>query len=104
MAWVMPVIHGVVQVMEAITFIQFIEEEAIQAAGLGAFLAIRSRDYKSAWLAINLIENDLIPHLELINKEVGWIAIYSQGAFFDFLQATKTNVEIYKNICTAPKK
>ena len=104
MAWVFPVLAGVQMVMEAVTFIQFIEEEAIQAAGLGAFLAIRSRDYHSAWLAINLIENELIPHLEVINEAVGWIAIYSQGAFYDFIQATKTNVEIYKNICTAPKK
>ncbi len=84
MAWVMPVITGVVMVMEAITFIQFIEEEAIQSAGLGAFLAIRSRDYHSAWLAINLLENELVPHLEAVNEKLGWIAIYSQGALHFF--------------------
>ena len=104
MVWVMPIIKGVQWVMEIITFIQFIEEEAIQSAALGAFLAIRSRDYKSAWLAINLLENELIPHLELINQEIGWIAIYSQGAFYDFAQASRTNIQIYKDICTAPKK
>jgi hypothetical protein len=104
MAWMLPVLAGVVMVMEAITFIQFIEEEAIQSAGLGAFLAIRSRDYHSAWLAINLLEQDLVPHLELINSTFGWIAIYSQGAFYDFAKAARTNIEIYKNICTAPKK
>jgi len=104
MAWVMPILVGVQMVMEVITFIQFIEEEAIQSAGLGAFLAIRSRDYHSAWLAINLLENELVPHLELINETVGWIAIYSQGAFYDFAKAARTNIEIYKNICTAPKK
>lgn len=104
MAWIMPVIAGVVMVMEAITFIQFIEEEAIQSAALGAFLAIRSKDYHSAWLAIHLLENELVPHLEAINQALGWIAIYSQGAFFDFARAARTNIEIYKNICTAPKK
>ena len=61
MAWVLPVVKGLVMVMEAITFIQFIEEEAIQSAGLGAFLAIRSRDYRSAWLAINLLKTNLFP-------------------------------------------
>ena len=104
MAWVLPVIAGIANVMEAVTFVQFIEEEAIQSAGLGAFLAIRSRDYRSAWLAINILENELIPHLEIINRTFGYIAIYSQGAFFDFALAARTNIEIYKSICTMPKK
>ena len=104
MAWVLPILIGVANVMEAVTFVQFIEEEAIQSAGLGAFLAIRSRDYRSAWLAINLLENELVPHLEIINSTFGWIAIYSQGAFYDFAKASRTNIEIYKNICTAGKK
>lgn len=104
MAWILPVLLGVVQVMEAVTFIQFIEEEAIQSAGLGAFLAIRCRDYHSAWLAINLLENELVPHLELLNSDFGWIAIYSQGAFYDFAKAARTNIQIYKQICTAGKK
>lgn len=104
MGWVLPVIKGVLDVMSAITFIQFIEEEAIQSAGLGAFLAIRSRDYNSAWLAIHLLEDELVPHLDSINSSVGWIAIYSKGAFYDFIQAQKTNIVIYKNLCTAGKK
>ncbi|MDD5488950.1 MAG: hypothetical protein PHH49_08360 [Candidatus Omnitrophica bacterium] len=100
MAWVMPVIEGVMTVMEAITFIQFIEEEAIQSAGLGAFLAIRQKDFHSAYLAINLLEDELLPHLEAVNQQLGWIAIYSQGAFRDFAIAGRTNVAIYKELCT----
>ena len=104
MSWIMPVITGVQWVMEVITFIQFIEEEAIQSAALGAFLAIRSKDFNSAWLAINLLENELLPHLEAVNENLGWIAIYSQGAFRDFAIAGRTNVEIYKQLCTLKGK
>jgi len=104
MGWILPVITLVKEAMSIITFIQFIEEEAIQSAGLGAFLAIRCRDYRSAWLAINLMETELIPHLESINSNVGWFAIYSQGCFYDFAKAQRTTLEIYKNLCTAGKK
>jgi len=104
MSWVMPVVEGVKWLMETITFIEFIEEEAIQSAALGAFLAIRSKDFNSAWLAINLLENELLPHLEAVNEQIGWIAIYSQGAFRDFAVAGRTNVEIYKHLCTTRGK
>ena len=104
MGWVLPIIKGVQQIMEAITFVQFIEEEAIQSAGLGAFLAIRQRDYRSARLAIDLLENELVPHLDSTNFMVGWMAPYSAGAFYDFVKAQRVNIEIYKNLVTAGKK
>ena len=95
---------NVKKVMETTAFIQFIEEEAIQSAALGAFLAIRVKAYESAWLAINLIEDELLPHLEDLNKDVGWLSPYSQGTFYDFTKATRVNLEIYKAICTTPRQ
>lgn len=103
MAWVMPVITGIANVMEIVTFIQFIEEEAIQSAALGVFLAVRSRSYRGASLGITLLEGELIPHLKLINETVGWVAIYSKGCFSDFVKASETNLEIYKDILFARK-
>jgi len=104
MAWVLPVVKGLVNIMEIITFIQFIEEEAIQSAALGVFLAIRARSNRGAVLGILLLENELIPHLRLINDSIGWLAPYSKGCFADFALAQETNLEIYKDILYAKKK
>ena len=104
MAWVLPVWKNVQWVMESVTFVQFIEEEAIQSCALGAFLAIRCRDYHSAWLAIHLLEDELVPHLSSINYHAGWLAPYSKSAFLDFIKAQEANIVIYKNLCTAGKK
>jgi len=92
------IIGGVANVMEVITFIQFIEEEAIQSASLGVFLSVRAKSYKGASLGITLLIGQLIPHLKLINTEIGWLAPYSKQCFSDFIDATETNIEIYKHI------
>ena len=102
-AWLL-ILQGVANVMEVITFIQFIEEEAIQSASLGVFLAIRGKSYRGASLGITLLRGTLIPHLKDINDVVGWMAPYSQGCFADFILATETNLEIYEDILFAKKK
>ena len=102
-AW-MAVLEGVANVMEVVTFIQFIEEEAIQGASLGVFLALRSKSYRGASLGITLLRGQLIPHLKDCNDAVGWIAPYSKWCFSDFILATETNLEIYEDILFGHKK
>ncbi len=104
MALLLPVLKGLVNVMEIVTFIQFIEEEAIQSAALGVFLAIRAKSYRGASLGITLLRGQLIPHLRDVNEYVGWLAPYSQGCFADFVLATETNLEIYEDILFAKKE
>ena len=104
MAFVIPVITGLFNIMEIVAFIQFIEEEAIQSASLGVFLAIRQRNYKAAWRAIGVLEHVLIPHLEQLNLQIGWASPYSYGCFYDFVVASKLNLEIYKELCTAASR
>ncbi|MBA7622320.1 hypothetical protein ES703_29695 [subsurface metagenome] len=104
MAWILPVLKGIANVMEVVTFIQFIEEEAIQSASLGVFLAIRAKSMRGAVLGMQLLQGELIPHLKDINQYCGWIAPYSQGCFADFVKATETNLEIYRDILFAKKK
>ncbi|GAH64409.1 unnamed protein product [marine sediment metagenome] len=55
MAAILPIIMGIANVMEIVTFIQFIEEEAIQSAALGVFLAIRGKSYRGALGQSNLL-------------------------------------------------
>ena len=102
-AWLL-IVQGIANVMEVITFIQFIEEEAIQSASLGVFLAIRGKSYRGASLGMTLLQGTLIPHLKDINLSVGWMAPYSQGCFADFILATETNLEIYQEILFAHNK
>ena len=101
MAWLLPVLAGVANVMEIVTFIQFIEEEAIQSASLGVFLALRGKSYRGASLGITLLRGELLPHLKDINEYAGWLAPYSKGCFGDFIKATETNLEIYDDLLFA---
>ncbi|MBA7605835.1 hypothetical protein ES703_12970 [subsurface metagenome] len=101
MAWILAAIEGVANVMEIITFVQFIEEEAIQSASLGIFLAIRQKNNKAAYRGINLLEMVLIPHLREYNDYGGWLALYSKFCFEDFIAATEANVEVYKDLTLA---
>ena len=94
----MPVIQGVQFVMEAVTFIQFIEEEAIQACQLGCYLALRQKNYKAAARAIITTRSTLLYHLKAVNECVGWLAPYSKGAFQDFITATEATLDNYEEL------
>ena len=96
MAWV-AVIKGLIQAAEIVTFIQFIEEEAIQSSSLGTFLAFRHGSMRGASLGITQTRSILL-NLKNINLLVGFIAIYSEGCFRDFIAATETNLEIYDDL------
>jgi len=99
MIWIFPIISGIADVMSVITFIQFIEEEAIQTAGLGAFMAVRSRHYNAAKPCLDLVQNELIPHLEAINTTIGILAPYSQGCFSDYIKSAKLNAIVMRELC-----
>jgi hypothetical protein len=99
-AWVQPLIgmlSGIQDMMSAITFIQFIEEEAIQTAALGTFLALRTGSMKGAALGINQMRV-VVDHLDLINGTLGYAAPYSRGCFQDFVAASRTNILIYEGL------
>lgn len=94
---------GIMDVMSAATFIQFIEEEAIQSAALGTFLALRHGSYRGAALAMNRTY-DLCDNLQVLNDHIGWMAPYSKHCFEDFIAATRTNLEVYTDIITLKGK
>jgi len=104
MAGLLAVLQGLANVMEIVTFIQFIEEEAIQSAALGCFLAIRAKNYRGASLGMSILRSRLIPNLKDINDYVGWMAPYSKGCFSDFIAASELNLVIYEEILFAHPK
>ena len=93
----MSMLSGIQDMMSAITFIQFIEEEAIQSAALGTFLALKGGSLKGASLGMEQL-GKVILHLEAINSSLGYAAPYSRGCFQDFIEASKTNLAIYNEL------
>jgi len=81
MAFLIPILVGVANVMEIITFIQFIHEEAIQSANLGVYLAVRSKSYPAASRGLGLLRTTLIPHLKNVNDFAGYLDIMEEVLF-----------------------
>lgn len=98
MAWALPVLDGVLFVMSACTFIQFIQEEAIQSCQLACFLAFRAKNYKAVSLAMTTTRGTLLYHLQAVNENVGWLAPYSRPAFQDFITATEVTLAVYDQL------
>lgn len=96
--WIMPIFDKVLNVMESCTFAQFIEEEAIQTCGMGAFLAIKYKNWKALSWCIQVLSGQLVPHLKAINEITGWMAPYSQGAFRDYVLASETMLAVYEEL------
>jgi hypothetical protein len=90
-------LQGIQDMMSALTFMQFIWEEAIQASMLGAFLAMRMNNNRGAVLGLNAAQV-AVDHLRIVNTEMGMFAPYSKYCFEDFILATDTNIEIYRDI------
>lgn len=103
MAFILPVLEGVAEVMSAVTFVQFIEEESIQTCSLGIYLAIRARNFTAARQALNTLETVLIPRLKLVNASWGWLAPYSKFCFEDYVTACEAQIEVYKQLFTQGK-
>lgn len=94
---ILAALSGIANAMEIVTFIQFIQEEAIQTSSLGTFLALRNGSYRGAALGINRTRL-LVSYLRDVNDWAGWIAPYSKYCFADFCDAVDTNLEIYDDI------
>lgn len=98
MAALLPILKGMAEAMSIVTFIQFIEEEAIQACQLGAYMAFRQKRYKAAARAMQVTRSQLLYHLKATNDIVGTLAPYSYLAFKDFITATETTLDVYDDL------
>ncbi|MBA7690159.1 hypothetical protein ES703_98683 [subsurface metagenome] len=103
MAHLLPILIGIAHVMEIVTFIQFIHEEAIQSANLGVFMAVRSKCFPAAIRGLGLLRMTLIPHLKNVNDFAGYLAPYSKLCFEDFVKASEANLDIMEEALFAYK-
>lgn len=95
--------EGVSFMMEAVTFCQFIEEEALQACGLSCFMALRSKNWKAASWAMQTMRTPLLEHLMNLNSVAGWLAPYSKGCFEDFITAVQVQLQVYDELLIAAR-
>lgn len=80
-------LQGVQFVMEAVTFTEFILEEALQTAFFALNNAIRAKQYDLAKTIIDRIADDILVDFDTFVNNIGWMAPYSLGAFSDFGKA-----------------
>jgi len=83
--------------MEMTTFVQFILEEACQTVGMGAFLALKEKNYTQLGSALTELKK-IVSKLESVNAEIGDLAPYSDEAFKFFAQAVRKNIAIYEKV------
>jgi len=95
------ILQGIAFVMEAVTFVQFIQEESIQAAMMAVWMLTRAKRYAKARELLDQVETRFLPNLYNTNSAWGWIALYSKAAFYDFAEATAASIDAYKEILYA---
>ena len=86
-AWVKPVtiaLDAVEFVMEAVTFSEFIMEEALQTAFFALKNAMDAKQYDLARETVDLIADEIIVDFDTFVEHIGWMAPYSWKAFQDF--------------------
>ncbi len=95
------ILQGIAFVMEAVTFVQFIQEEALQAAMMAVWMLVRAKRYSKARELLDQVETRFLPNIRATTSAWGWIAMYSKQAFEDFADATQLSIDAYKEILYA---
>jgi hypothetical protein len=89
-------LSGVEFVMEAVTFAEFIMEEALQTAFFALKNAMDARQYDLARMTIDLIQDDILVDLDTFSSRIGYLAPYSWPAFQDFAKSCHHMLNTYK--------
>ena len=74
-------LYAVEFVMEAVTFAQFIMEEALQTAFFAVKNAMDHKQYDLAKMTLDFIDDEALAYLDTFNENIGWLAPYSKPAF-----------------------
>jgi len=98
MAWqtIIEIIDGLQFAREGVIFTEFIYEEALQTASMGIFISMQNKNYAMARAHLNEIESSILHPFKDYVTYVGWVAIYSWGAFKAYAEAATMQIEAYK--------
>ena len=81
--------------MEAVTFTEFIYEEALQTAFFALSNATRAKQYELGKSIYYTIKNELYPDFAWFVDNIGFIGIYSWSAFKAFKIASNRMLDQY---------
>ena len=84
--------------MEAVTFTEFIFEEALQTAFFAISNAVRAKQYDLARQMLTTIQNDIYEPFEWYVDNIGFIAIYSWTAFKAYKYASQRQLQQYHDL------
>lgn len=94
------ILVGCLFVSQAVTFMQFIHEEAIQSCSMAVYMAVRNRRYSAAREALRDLKDIHIPMLEDTTKTLGWLAPWTIPCFTAFALASKRAAQTWEEILT----
>jgi len=84
-------------VMTTATFVEFICEEAIQSAGMGVYIASRTRDPEILEQAINNYEA-ILTRVKTIHNWVSYLNPATKGSFDAFFEAAEIQLDNYRKM------
>lgn len=92
------ILAGCLFVSSAVTFMQFIHEEAIQTVSMAVYMGVRNRRYSAARAALNDLKNFHIPMLEDTTVTLGWLAPWTIPCFTAFAFASRRAAATWEEI------
>ena len=81
------IIEGITSFVTAVTFYQFIMEEACQTGFMGVYLAYKNGKPHKAQALLEHLKTITIPHLYEVNRTYGMLNYWNRHAFYCFTLA-----------------
>ena len=98
MSGIMVALEQVEFVMEAVTFTEFIYEEALQTAFFALSNATRAKQYELGKGVFYTISHDVLPAFTGYVYMYGFMSIYSYGAFKAFCTSSWKMIDQYRDM------
>ena len=98
MSWqvIIEILEGIQFAMEAVTFTEFIYEEALQTASMAVRISMQNQNYAMAKAHLNQLESSLYQTFKEYVDKIGWLSPYSWGAYKAYANAVAIQIEAYK--------
>jgi len=98
MSWqvIIECIKGLQFAMEAVTFTEFIYEEALQTGSMSINISMKNKNYAMARAHLDQLETSIYQPFRGYVDYIGWLSPYSWGAFKAYADAAKMQIDSYK--------
>lgn len=94
-AIVLDLVKFMFDIMQTVSFMMFIEEEAIQIRGFGIMSLIRENLTAEVKTQVNALEEQC-NNLETFVDSWGWVAPYVRQTYINYVQATRDEIDAWR--------